>query len=137
MASRETNERVVHTMVDDWLRGDMDAVAKAYSPEAVWHLPGNSRLSGDHAGWDAILAFFGQTYELTGGTIDIDVVDICVGDAHAVQWQRTTARHDGKTLDLLEAIVHRMDGGRIVETFHRTETDKLEAFFGTASGTGG
>ncbi len=127
--SAEENAALLRRYLEALSQGDMDTVREAFAEDAVWHLPGNSPLAGHHKGPDAILEFIDRSFEMTGGTFRLELLDVMASDEHGVQWQRITAERDGKSLDEVEAIVCRMREGKIEEVWHRPDQYALDEFF--------
>jgi uncharacterized protein len=95
---------------------DFATVRACFTPDAVWHLPGRSVISGDHRGWDAIYDdFLGRIGPLSGGTLRAGLVDVAIGADHLVAIQHATADHDGRRLDVTGCQLIRMEGGLIAE----------------------
>lgn len=55
--------------------GDMATLNELFDPSVTYHVPGNSQISGDYQGRDAVFGFFGKLAELSGGTIKIETHD--------------------------------------------------------------
>lgn len=125
----EANITATRHMVDAFTRGDLDTVATHFAPDAVWELPGRSAVSGVYRGRDAIIGFLAKSYELSGGSLSLDVLDVLGSESGAVQVQRVTARHDGKVLDCVEVLAHEIVDGSIVRTYHRPDQYAIDAFF--------
>ena len=53
---------------DAFARGDLDAVARKMAPDVLWHVPGRGSLAGDRRGRQEVLGYFGELFELSGGT---------------------------------------------------------------------
>lgn len=123
------NAALVRDLFAAFDRGDVGAVVEAFAEDAVWHVPGRSALAGDHRGREAILGFLGKAIELGRGTLSLELLDVLASDTRAAQWRRLFAERDGRRIDVVEAIVHRIEGGRIVETHHRTEQYPIDEFF--------
>ncbi len=123
------NATVVRTMVDAFRRGDLAAVGAAFADDAVWDLPGRSAVAGVYKGPDAIIGFLAKAYELSGGTLQLEVIDILGSDWGAVQVQYVRAAHDGRLLDCVETLAHEIDDGKIVRTYHRPDQYAIDAFF--------
>ncbi len=64
--------------------GDMETVASLFADDIVWHQSGNSPLSGDFAGKDAVFGTFARLAELTAGTFGQQIHDLLANDEHAV-----------------------------------------------------
>jgi uncharacterized protein len=96
--------------------GDMATVGELMADDVVWHVGGNSPLSGDYKGKDAVFGFFGKLMEVTGGTFKLDVHDILANDEHSVTLVQATAEKAGKKLDNKGVhVTHRDSEGRIKE----------------------
>ena len=128
--SKQSNEEVTRTMVGAFGRGDLAAVGSCFADDAVWDLPGRSAVAGEYIGPDAITGFLAKSYELSGGTLKVELIDITSSDWGAVQVQRISASHDGRSLDCVEVLAHEIVGGKIVRTYHRPDQYAIDAFFG-------
>ena len=65
--------------------GDMEALAALLADDIVWHQSGNSPLSGDFAGKDAIFGdYLPRLAEINAGTYGQAVHDLLANDEHAV-----------------------------------------------------
>jgi ketosteroid isomerase-like protein len=110
---------------------DFDTMRACFTPDAVWHLPGRSAISGDHRGWDAIRRdFLDKTGPLSGGTLRAGLVDVAVGETHLVAVQHATASRDGRELDVSGCQLIRMEDGLIAEvTGHYSDQYAFDAFW--------
>ncbi|HEY1330752.1 MAG TPA: nuclear transport factor 2 family protein [Actinomycetota bacterium] len=97
--------------------GDLQTVEAMFEPDAVWHAQRLGTLSGDHAGWPAVLGFFGRTMELSGGTFRVAVQEIMANDDGAAVVVRSTAERNGKQLDSRQVHLYRVRGDRVVEAW--------------------
>lgn len=123
------NATVARTMVDAFTRGDLATVGAAFADDAVWDLPGRSAVAGEYKGPDAVIGFLAKAYELSGGTLQLEVIDILGSDWGAVQVQRVIANHGGRSLDCVETLAHEIVEGKIVRTYHRPDQYAIDAFF--------
>jgi hypothetical protein len=128
-ATVETNATLVRTLIDDFLRGDLAAVAGHFHPDAVWHLPGRGVLAGEYHGPEAIVGFLARAFELSGGTLRLDVLDVMASPTGGSHVQRVTAEHAGRRLDCIEILAHEIRDGRISRTYHRPDAHAIDAFF--------
>jgi ketosteroid isomerase-like protein len=78
----------------------------------------------------AIVDFLARAFELSGGTLRRDVLDVLTSERGAAHVQRVTAEHDGRRLDCVEILHHDVADGRIVRTHHRPDPYAIDAFFG-------
>ena len=111
------NEDLIRQGYDAFSRGDMDTLRELFHPDIVWHAPGRSQLSGDHRGIDAVLGYFGQTMELTGGTFRVQVHDVVANDEHAVGLNSVHAERAGRTLEDNNTLVFHVRDGRVTEVW--------------------
>lgn len=105
-------------------KGDLDTVKTLWTDDVVWHVGGNNPLAGDYKGQDEILGFFGKAFELTGGTMKIDVHDILANDEHAVALVTVSAQRDGKTTDMNAVHVFHVRDGKTSEFWGFNEDDR-------------
>ena len=107
---------------DAFNRGNLETLTEIFDESAVWHLPGRSLMATDYQGRDALLAYFGQLGQKTGGTFRAELEDLLADGAdRVVGIQRSTAERDGKHLDVGNCIVFQLKDGRITdgrEHFH-------------------
>ena len=96
-------------------KGDMATITELFSEDVVWHVPGDSQLSGEHRGRDAVFAIFAKTTQLSGGTFKIELHDVLANDEHAVALTRARASREGKHYDSLDTDVYHVSGGKVTE----------------------
>ena len=123
------NATVARTMVTAFSQGDLATVGATFADDAVWDLPGRSVIAGRYQGPDEIIGFLAKAFELSGGSLSLELIDITASDWGAVQVQRVTAEHDGRTLDCVEVLAHQIVDGKIVRTYHRPDQYAIDAFF--------
>lgn len=128
--TQHPNVQLAAALVDAFSRGDLETVAGFFSPDAVWDLPGHSSVAGTYKGRQEIVGFLARSYELSGGTLRLEVIDILGSDWGAVQVQNVTADRDGRRLDCVEILAHHIVDGAIVRTHHRPDQYAIDAFFG-------
>ena len=56
--------------------GDVAALTELFADDIVWHFPGTSKLSGEHAGRDAALGALGAYGAAGEGTLKANLVDV-------------------------------------------------------------
>jgi ketosteroid isomerase-like protein len=111
------NEDLVRRGYDAFSRGDMQTLREVFHPDIVWHAPGRGQLAGDYEGVDAVLAYFGRTMELTGGTFRVGLHDVVANDRHAVGLNTVHAERNGQTLDDRSALVFHVRDGKATEVW--------------------
>jgi len=93
------NENLIRSGFDAFSRGDLDAVRELFADGIAWHFPGRSAISGDFSGRDEVLQWLGRSFELTGGTLKVELHDVLANDEHVAALTRVTAQREGKSLD--------------------------------------
>ncbi|MGB9376224.1 MAG: nuclear transport factor 2 family protein [Mycobacteriales bacterium] len=125
----ESNAALIRTMVDEFRRGELDRVATHFAPDAVWDLPGRGVLAGTYKGPDEIVGFLARAFELSGGTLSVEVMDVLASEAGGCHVQHVTAHRDGRQLDCVEVLAHEIADGQIIRTYHRPDQYAIDAFF--------
>jgi uncharacterized protein len=115
---------------DAFAKGDLAALRELMTEDIVWHVPGRSALAGDYEGPDAVLAFFGRTMELTGGSFKAEPLTLLSDDAYGAAPVAITAHREDRHLDVLNVQAIRWRDGRVAEFWDTsTDPDALERFF--------
>lgn len=114
--------------------GDMQALAKTFAADAVWHQPGTSQVSGDKVGPEAIMAHLGHFMELSGGTFVLETDSATEsGDLVSATVRFRAVREGRADLDQHGVDVFRVSDGRIAEVWLISEDQQAEdAFWGHA-----
>ncbi|MDO5611274.1 MAG: nuclear transport factor 2 family protein [Pseudomonadota bacterium] len=114
--------------------GDVPTAVAMFSPDLVWHQPGNNRFSGSHHGPDGFGALIGGMMAVSEGSFTLTVTGPALvnGELVAVpvhfSGKRAGASMDMDGIDLL-----RVRDGRIVEVFLFSGDGAAEdAFWGQA-----
>ena len=109
------NLALVEAAYEAFAAGDMAAIGELLDDNAVWHAGGNSPISGDYVGKEAIFGFFGQIIEGTGGTFKNDVHDMLANDNHAVALINSSATRGDKELKVRAVHVSHWKNGKMTE----------------------
>lgn len=125
----QPNAALARSLVAAFSRGDLEAVGACFADDAVWDLPGRSAVAGTYKGRAEILGFLARAYELSGGTLRLELIDVLGSDWGAVQVQYVRAGDNARTLDCVEVLAHEIVGGKIVRTYHRPDQYAIDAFF--------
>jgi ketosteroid isomerase-like protein len=110
---------------------DLVRAGECFTPDAVWHLPGDSAISGDHVGWPAIRDdFLAKLGPLSGGTFQARLLDVAVGEEYVVAVQHAVAQHAGRHLDVTGCQLIRLRDGLIHEVRgHYSDEASLSSFW--------
>jgi len=125
----QDNAALVRRGYEAFTAGDMNTLRDLFAEDAVWHVGGTGRLSGDKKGRDAILAYFGQLYERSNGSMRVTVEDVAQGDRYTVRVQLSHAERDGKTMDQRQVIVFSIVDGKVTEGTEMQEETTLVTDF--------
>jgi uncharacterized protein len=91
---------------------DPQVLLSLFAPDAVWHVPGTTSMSGDYRGLEEIVPFLRRTAELTNGTYRVDLLWVVADDNHAVAVYRARGeREPGPSLDIEQALLIELRDG--------------------------
>ena len=93
--------------------GDMQLLGELFA-ETVWNHRNPDRFGGLKRGFDEIGAFFGESAQLTEGTLNVDPREVLAdGKTVAVIARMTGSRPDGRRLDDMQVHVFTIEDGRV------------------------
>jgi hypothetical protein len=126
----DDNAKVLRRGYEAFSAGDIATLTELFAEDAVWHVPGKSRLSGVKRGRDAVLGYFGELASLSGGTFRVALHDVVGGEQHTIGLHHDNAERDGRVLDLNVVVVFHISDGRFTETWEVHEDEaNWEAFW--------
>jgi ketosteroid isomerase-like protein len=118
MANAVSNGDLVRGLYRAFAERDQEALEEIIAEDAVWHVPGRSRLAGTQRGRPAVLAYFAGLSQRTGGTFRAEVIDVLATETRAVALARATGRRvPDLTYEGLYCLVVSIDGGQITEAW--------------------
>lgn len=128
--SNETDIKTLRSAYDAFGRGDLDAVAAAFSPDIVWQEAGRSPVSGTYKGRDAVFGLFGRLFELSEGTFKVELHDVTASDDHLVGLAKLSGTRGGKSLTWNEAHIWHFKNGVAVEFWNApVEAAEVDEFW--------
>ncbi|MEO8739559.1 MAG: acyl-CoA-binding protein [Casimicrobiaceae bacterium] len=96
-----------------------EALIRVLASDVLWHEPGTSALSGDHAGRSQLVQFFSTLMELSDGTLAFDEIGaVSVTDRLASAPLRFSAKRAGRTFSGNATMVIRGAEGRVAEVWN-------------------
>jgi uncharacterized protein len=96
--------------------GDMDTLMSLYHDDAVHIVPGASQISGAHKGKESILGLYGRLFELSGGTMRLQLEHVLSdGGNRVVSIHTSSLDKDGETITQTEALLFTLVDGKVVE----------------------
>ena len=117
------NADLVREGVAAFQRGDLDALQRQYFAEDIrYHVPGRSPVAGDYEGVAQVLGFFGQLFELSGGTLRVELHDVMATDEHAAALLKIRAERAGKQLEDNTVLTFHIRDGKVAEVWSQ-QTD--------------
>jgi ketosteroid isomerase-like protein len=115
------NVELLNKGYDAFEKGDLDALRELFTEDVVFHTAGRNPISGDHEGIDAVFAFFGKVFELSGGTFKLERHAVLADDEHATVLSTATGERDGKRLSVRGVDVFHVRDGRVSECWNFVE----------------
>ena len=127
----QTNAERLQGFLDAYAAHDREAMRDSLATDAVWHVGGTHRLSGNYRGRDAILAYFDQVGEETDGTLRLEAIELMANDRRGAAFLRVRGERHGRNLDVTMAeAFHFDDEGRISEFWaHATDQSAIDQFW--------
>jgi ketosteroid isomerase-like protein len=115
MSARDDAD-LIRSGYDAFVKGDIPAVLEVFSSDIRWRISGRSGLAGEYRGHDAVLGFFGQLMERSGGSFHLELVDVLASEDHVVALTRETGDRAGRpSLDVAGVHIWRVVDGKAVE----------------------
>jgi len=112
----EKNLEVVRAGYGAFGSGDMETLMSLYHDDAVHIVPGESKVSGAHKGKDSILSLYGALFELSNGTLSIQLDHVLSDGADRVVAIHTSSlEKDGETFTQTEALLFTLLNGKVAE----------------------
>jgi uncharacterized protein len=100
-------------------QGDLDTIRELMHPDVVWHVPGRSTLAGDYRGIDAVLGYFLQLFERSGGTFKAELVECGEIAPDLVSCLvRLSGNMSAAPIDLTGMMLFKSEAGRMVEVWN-------------------
>jgi len=94
----------------------MDTLMSLYNDDAVHIVPGESQVSGAHKGKDSILGLYGKLFELSNGTLRIQLDHVLSdGGDRVVSIHTSSLEKDGETFTQTEALLFTLVNGKVAE----------------------
>ena len=92
--------------------GDKRPLFDVIHEDAVWRVPGTAPVSRTYRGRDEVFGLFKETRRLTDGTYRSELRWALADEEHAFALYRASGARLGRRLDIDQALVIDLDGGR-------------------------
>jgi uncharacterized protein len=113
--------------------GDREGAAAMMRDDVVYHFPGQSPFARTYNGKAAVAGYLERLAEYTGGSLRVQVHDVCSGEDHVVALSQVTATHGAESLTWRLALVMHVDDDAIREIWlHYHEQHAVDAFLAEA-----
>jgi len=115
MTATLTDTDVVRAVFQAFADADLAALDGLLHADATWHHRNDDRLGGVHRGSAAIIAYLGESAQLTAGTLRAAPESLMAdGQGRVCALVRlSAARPDGRTMDGPQLLLVALDGGRV------------------------
>ena len=121
---------LVRRAYQDFESGDLDLLQVVMTKDVIWHEPGRSAFAGDYKGPEAVLGFLAQLQERSGGSFQVEVLDVLSEAERAVVFQRETAKRSDKVLDDIAVVDFEIHHEKITEvTVYHFDTYQFDEFW--------
>jgi uncharacterized protein len=127
------NEELMREAFAAFQRGDMEALQNKYfAPDIRYHVAGRSQVAGTYEGTDQVLGLFVRLFELSAGTLSLELHDVVAGDDHTVALFAIRAEREGRKIDENEILIaHSTPDGKAAEIWTvASDAYALDEFWG-------
>jgi ketosteroid isomerase-like protein len=126
-----TNEELLRQGYEAFATGDLATVQALFADEIVWHSGGANQMTGDYAGHQEVLGYFGRLMELTGGTFRLEIHDILANEMHGIVLVTVHGERNGRVVALREVNIWHLENGKAMEFWAFPEDSyQMDQFFG-------
>jgi ketosteroid isomerase-like protein len=109
------NEAIVRSIFSAFARKEGFALRGLFAEDAVWTVPGNGVMAGVFRGREEIFRFLSRLPKQTDGTYGSELQDVLASDEHAAALYRARGTRHGRTLELDQVLLFRIEGGLVRE----------------------
>lgn len=109
------NAAIVRRIFDAFARKQGFALRGIFAADAVWTVPGRGVMAGAFRGRDEIFRFLARLPKETEGTYGSELLDVLASDDRAAALYRARGTRRGRTIELDQVLLFRIDGGLVVE----------------------
>jgi uncharacterized protein len=109
------NAAVVRGIFSAFARQEGFALRGLFAEDAVWNVPGNGVMAGVFRGREEIFRFLARLPKETGGTYGSELIDVLASDERAAALYRARGTRHGRTLELEQVLLFRIEGGLVQE----------------------
>ena len=96
--------------------GDLTTLEDMFADDAIWHVPGRHRFSGDYEGKAAIFEYFREFFQDMDSIVQ-DVHALLADGEHGVALQMVTATRGDDRLEVNNVLVFHIENGLATEVW--------------------
>jgi ketosteroid isomerase-like protein len=108
------NAELVRRIFDAFAGKQGFALRGLFADDATWVVPGAGLMAGTYRGRDEIFRFLGRLPKETAGTYGSRLIDVLASDDRAAAVYRAFGSRQGRTLDIDQVLLFRIEDGRVV-----------------------
>ncbi len=125
------NETMVRRGFEAFGNADLATLSELLSEDVVHDVAGDNLVSGEHKGREAVFALYGKLYELSDGTVKVELQEVDVqGENRVVTQHRGTATRGEKSIDVTTTMVFTIEDGKVTRIDERFEDlDTVDSFW--------
>ena len=116
-ATAAANAEIMRSGYAAFANGDLATLEALFSPDAIWHEPGNNPISGTYEGWPAVAGLLVSYLERSHGTFAAELVDVLANDTMAISVAQVRGSFAGRTLDQVDHLHLLIAGGKVREAW--------------------
>ena len=109
------NAELVRRIFDAFARKQGFALRGLFAEDATWVVPGDGVMAGTFLGRDRIFRFLATLPKETDGSYGSQLLDVLASDERAAALYRATGQRRGRTLDLDQVLLFRIEDGLVKE----------------------
>jgi ketosteroid isomerase-like protein len=131
VGAAEANRQLVEAVFDAFARKEAIRLRHVFAEDAVWTVLGDGVMAGAYRGREEILRFLARLPKETDGTYGSRLIDVLASDERAAALYRATGEREGRSLDLDQVLLFRIEGGLVREVLALpADPAAFEAFWG-------
>ena len=128
--SATENAAIVRRIFDAFAHKEGLALRGLFAEDAVWSVPGRGVMAGTYEGREQIFRFLAKLPKETDGTYGSRLIDVLASDDRAAALYRASGTRHGRTLELDQVLLFRIDGGLVRHVLALpSDPDAFEAFW--------
>jgi len=124
------NEAVVRRIFEAFASKQGFSLRGLFAEDVVWTVPGRGVMAGVYRGRDEIFRFLARLPKETDGTYGSELTDVLTSDGRAAALYRARGTRRGRTLELDQVLLFRIEGGLVREVLALpSDPEAFEAFW--------